>query len=110
MTKKLETQTHAENVVSFTVKFARPHFFEGKEYTEIDLSGLDDLTAEDLSYCEGMFAQMKQADPMKEFNTTFCLLVAQRATNLPFEFFSTLKISNATRIKATVSGFLFESA
>ena len=49
MTKKLETQTHTENVLSFIVKFARPHIFEGKEYTEIDLSGLDDLTAEDLS-------------------------------------------------------------
>lgn len=104
MTKK------QENIVSFIVQFVKPHEFEGKEYKEIDLSGLDDLTTEDMSWAENMFAQMRMADAMKEFNTTFCLLIAHRATGLPLEFFKTLKISNAIRIKAVVSAFLFESA
>ena len=30
------------------VKFAKPYKFEGTEYTEVDLSGMDDLTIQDM--------------------------------------------------------------
>ena len=107
MTKK---QTVDTQEVSFIVEFTRPHIFEGKEYKELDLSGLDDLTADDLSYCDKMFAAGRNADPIKETNTLYCLLLAQRATDLPIEFFKTLKLSNAIKIKNVVSAFLYEVA
>ena len=105
-TVQMEEQT---NTVSFIVKFARPHEFEGKTYKEIDLSGLDDLTTEDLTWCEQMFTKMGYVDSLKEFNTTFCLLIAHRATKLPLEFFNTLRISSASKIKGVVSAFLMEA-
>ena len=107
MTKKTKEET---NEVSFIVEFTRPHIFEGKEYKELDLSGLDDLTADDLSYCDKMFAAGRNADPIKETNTLYCLLLAQRATDLPIEFFKTLKAGNAIKIKNVVSAFLYEVA
>ena len=107
MTKK---QTVDTQEVSFIVKFTRPHIFEGKEYKELDLSGLDDLTAEDLSYCERMFSAGQNADLIKETNLTYCLLIAHKATGLPIEFFKTLKAGNAIKIKNVVSAFLYEVA
>ena len=45
------TESPAEQAteeVSLTVKFSKPYRFEDKTYKEIDLSGLDNLTAEDM--------------------------------------------------------------
>ncbi len=109
MTKKLETQKN-DNEVSFLVEFPRPYVFEGKEYNELDLSGLDNLNATDLSIVEKHFVKSGNVDVLKENNITFCLLIAQRATNLPFEFFDNLPIPHATRIKMVVSAFLMEVA
>ena len=33
---------------SLILKFKKPYVFEGKEYTEVDLSAMEDMTAEDL--------------------------------------------------------------
>ena len=33
---------------SLILKFRKPYMFEGKEYTEVDLSAMEDMTAEDL--------------------------------------------------------------
>ena len=115
MTKKKETQEVQEiqeltNEVSFFAKFPRPYIFEGNEYSGIDLSGLDNLTATDLAVVERTFAKRGNVDALKENNITFCLLIAQRATNLPFEFFDNLPIPHANRIKMVVSAFLMEAA
>lgn len=108
-TKNIKTE-EVSNTVSFIVKFPTPFEFEGKTYTELDLSGLDDLNTADLTWCETMFTKLGYVDSMKEFNTTFCMLIAHRATKLPFELFKSLKISNAVRIKTVVSSFLYQSA
>ena len=36
-----------EDESSTLVKFSKAYRFEGKDYTEVDLSGMDDLSAED---------------------------------------------------------------
>ena len=105
-----KTTETTDNVVSFVVPFPRPQDFEGKTYKELDLSGLEDLTTVDLTSCEQMFMKAGLSDPTKEFNTTFCMLVAHKATGLPLEFFNSLKIPNATAIKSVVSSFLYASA
>lgn len=107
MTKKIQKEENEVKTVSFLVKLPRPQEFEGKTYSEIDLSGLEDLTTADLAKAEKLFIQLGHTDPMKEFNTQFCMIVAHLATELPFEFFNALKIPNATAIKAVVSGFLY---
>lgn len=37
-----------EDESSTLVKFSKAYRFEGKDYTEVDLSGMDDLSAEDM--------------------------------------------------------------
>ena len=40
-----EDETEEESLV---LKFRKPYKFEGQEYTEVDLSGMEDMTAGDL--------------------------------------------------------------
>lgn len=40
-----EQETAEESLV---LKFRKPYKFEGQEYTEVDLSGMEDMTAGDL--------------------------------------------------------------
>ena len=57
-----------------------------------------------------MFSIGSNVDLVKETNITYCLLIAQRATGLPIEFFKTLKAGNAIKVKNVVAAFLYESA
>ena len=38
------------------VKFSKPYKFEGQTYSEIDLSGMDSLTAEDIVQLQELFS------------------------------------------------------
>lgn len=116
MSKKTETKAAQEvkeelkqEGIPYIVNLPEPHIFEGKTYTEIDLSGLENLTTEDMGTAELMFTRMGYTDPAKEFNTVFCLLLASYAINQPYEFFKNMKMYNARKIKERVSAFLFKT-
>ena len=47
ITPKTEAEDDEEEE-SLVIKLKKPYKFEGKEYTEIDLSGLEDLSAADM--------------------------------------------------------------
>ena len=42
-----ERETNQENGQEIVVKLEKPYLFEGKEYSEIDLNGLHNLTVKD---------------------------------------------------------------
>ena len=44
---------------SLVIKFKKPYIFEGKSYTEIDLSGMDDLTGADMIAGNKIMKKMK---------------------------------------------------
>lgn len=115
MTKKTQEQVDTQEqiddgLVSFIIQLPRPQIFDGKTYTELDLSGLEDLTTEDLDTAEKLFQSLGYTDPAKEFNSKFCLIIAHLATGLSFEFFNSLKLPSAIKIKTVVSRFLYASA
>ena len=76
------------------IELARPYKFDDKEYTEIDLSGLDGLTIKDAVliikklYNEGELAAMITP----ETATAYTDALAAAATKLPIEFFQLLPI------------------
>ena len=47
-TPKADEAAEDEDEDSLILKLKKPYKFEGKEYTEIDLSGLEDLSAADM--------------------------------------------------------------
>lgn len=94
------------------IELARPYKFDDKEYTEIDLSGLDDLTIKDAVliikklYNEGEMAVMVTP----ETATAYTDALAAAATKLPIEFFQLLPIGASKKVRQTVQASLRSAA
>lgn len=88
------------------VIFNKPYSFEGKEYKEVDLSKLEDLTGEDLLEADKQFTASGQFAVMTEMTMGYCFILASIATGKPVEFFQKLPAKDAMKVKGTVMGFL----
>jgi hypothetical protein len=92
----------------FLVKFGKPYQFEGDEYTEIDLSGLESLKAQDIIEVEKQFAATGQVAPVNEMTVGYACLVAARVTGKPDLFFTNLPARESLKIKNVVMVFFCE--
>ena len=98
--------TEPEDLV---LRFGKPYKFGGQEYTEVDLSGLEDVTAGVLENV-GKIAAKKNPGmnpALQEMSLTFCIYMAQRVAKLPLEFFEKLPAKEAIKLKTIVTGFLY---
>ena len=91
------------------VTFAKPYKFEGKEYKEIDLAPLADVSAADMIKVN---TQMKRTsggsiDVMPEVTLEYACTLSATATKMPIEFFTGLPAKEALKVKNKVMGFLF---
>ncbi|MCM1189801.1 MAG: phage tail assembly protein [bacterium] len=95
---------------SLIIMLKKPYPFEGKEYTEIDLSGLEDMTAADMIAVEKQYDRSYPGvNVMPEVKVGYAMMMAARAAKLPVEFFDGLPQREAMKVKNRVMGFLFES-
>ena len=95
---------------SMVVKFNKPFRFDGKEYTEVDLSGLDDLQASDMIAVNKYMQRTSSGiDVMPEVSLEYACVLASKAARLPIEFFTSLPPREAMKVKNRVMGFLFGS-
>ena len=101
--KEMETVTAAaENEEeSMVIVFKKPYVFEHEEYTEIDLSCLEDIQASDMIAVNKI---MKRTSPGID-----ACNIAARATKKPVEFFLQLRPKDAIKVKNRVLGFFFGS-
>lgn len=104
-------QEAAEELVeeSLVLKLTRPYVFEGKTYEELDLSGLEDVTAGTL---ENVGRQVSKKNPginpaVLEMSTPFCHMLAGRVAKLPLEFFQRLPAKDGIALKALITNFLY---
>ena len=111
MTVATEEKTEAtapktEN--QYILKLNRPYVFEGKEYAEIDLAGLDKLTVQDaINAQRQLFNEREQAGMvLSETTTAFSRAIAAKATGLPIEFFKLAPRSVSRRIYGMVMGYM----
>lgn len=88
------------------VKLAKPYVFEDKTYNEIDLTGLEDLTASDLIQAEKMFVNSGNIPILSEMTLEYACQICTTATGLPVEFFKRLPAKVASKIKVVVRNFL----
>ena len=98
--------TEPEDLV---LRFGKPYKFGGQEYNEVDLSGLEDVTAGALENV-GKIAAKKNPGmnpALQEMSLTFCIYMAQRVAKLPLEFFEKLPAKEAIKLKTIVTGFLY---
>ena len=106
-TPKTEAEDDEEDE-SLVLKLKKPYKFEGKEYTEIDLSGLEDLSAADMiSVNKYLDRQSSGIQVMPEVSLEYACVLASKATKQPIEFFTGLSPKVAIKVKNRVMGFLF---
>lgn len=116
--EKIMEMEAAENAVSveeneeasLVIKLKKPYLFERKEYTEIDLSGMEDMTGADMIAVNKIMQRTSAGiDVMPEVSVEYAFYFAARAAKLPVEFFTNLPPKESMKVKNRVMGFLFGS-
>ena len=111
--KNIQAETNEESVQAAqeegrVIALGKPYKFENKEYTEIDLSGLDKLTVKDaIDIQRQLFNEREVAAAMlTETTTAFARAVAAKATELPIELFKLMPRGASRKVAAAVRGYL----
>ena len=89
------------------VNLSKTYEFEGKEITQIDLTGLEDVTATDLIKASAYTRRKGVTATMPETTLEFCIFVAAQVAGLPIEFFERLKARDALKVKNAVFAFFY---
>ena len=101
------TETEEEKNNDLIVKFSKPYKFEGVEYTEVDLSGIENLNTKDLAAINRQVGRIPGSSALiPEASTEFALHIAARAAQKPIEFFELLPMKEGMAVRAAVTGFL----
>ena len=80
---------------------------EGKDYTEVDLSGMDDLSAEDMIAADRYLTRSGSFSVMPEMTLEYACFIATRAAKQPIEFFRGLPPKDALKVKNRVTSFFY---
>jgi hypothetical protein len=102
--KATETENKEKNVITFN----KPYKFEGTEYTEIDLSGLDKLTIKDAIDIQKQLIAKREvaATVLTETSTAFARMVIAKATGYPIEFFELMPRTLSKQVQQAVMMYL----
>lgn len=108
MEKKETTRVNAEPEKNeFVITFGKPYTFEEETFTEIDLSGIENITAADMIATQKQMAKGGSVDVLPEMSVQYACIIAARITGRPIEFFTGLPAKEAIKLKNVVSGFIF---
>lgn len=86
-------------------KLKKETAFEGTEYTEFDLSGLEELTGEEYGSLCKQTENLDGEDMIPEKSLTFAYLAAAKVTGLPYDLFKKLSAKDTCRLRYTISSF-----
>lgn len=89
------------------LKLSKPYPFEGRTYTEIDLAGLENLTAEDMIAAEKYTNRTGIISPIPDMTMEYICFIAAKTAGQPIEFFKGLPPKDATKLKNKVSSFFY---
>lgn len=89
------------------IKFNKPYTFECQSYKEIDLSGLEDLTTDDLMTAERIYLRTGGSALNPETTLMYSVILAHLVSHLPIEFFGKLPAKESSKIKLEVYDFFY---
>ena len=89
------------------VKFSRSYTFEGKSYSEVDLAGMDDLTAKDMIEAEKYLFKTGTVSALPDQAVGYVCFIASKISDQPIEFFMGLSPRDMNRVKNKVTGFFY---
>ena len=92
----------------YLIKFSKPYTWEGKEYTELDMSGLKNLTIRDAVDAQKRLISDGEAAALMlcETTTAFTREIACKATGKPIEFFKFMPVRIAKAVASEVQSFI----
>lgn len=103
----MEEKKNVENEEKLVVELSKEYAFEGKKYIKIDLSGLDDLTAEDMISVNRILSRNGNTDILPEMTLEYACVLASKGSDLPIEFYKSLKPKDALKVKGCITHFLY---
>lgn len=96
-----------EEAESLVLTLPKPVVFEGTEYREIDLSGLENLTAQDMIDSDKFAQKAGTLTLVPATGAEFAIFMASRATGMPIEFFRLLPARAVVRLQNLVTNFFY---
>lgn len=100
-----DAQEPEEN--KYLIKFHKPFVFEDETYTEIDLSGLEDMSARDMIQAQRTMERSGSINVLPEMSLEYACIFASKATKMPVEFFQALPPKEAIKVKNKVTNFFY---
>lgn len=91
------------NTENHIMRLEKPYYFEGKQYTEIDLNGVADLNSLNESAAENRLTRAGFMVTDTSYNYLYACILAGMATGLPEEFFTGLPLYEVLKIKNAVN-------
>ena len=88
---------------SHVMKFGKPYTYKGETYTEIDLSGVTNMTGMNVRQAENRMEEEDIRAAEKTLNYYYCCLIASMATGKDVAFFLGLPLSEAVQLRAEVN-------
>lgn len=90
------------------IKLGKPIEYQGTEVREINLSKMDDLTAQDMNGTYDLYYTLGgNRQIMQESTLLFAQILAHKVTGYPMEVFERMNIRDAMRLKNRVYRFFF---
>ena len=88
------------------VKFEKPYKFEGKEYTEIDLSGIEKMTVSDLIDIQKELMSEAASSFVMETTASFAQVMATKASGKPVELFKLMPRGKIKQAQTAILKYL----
>lgn len=109
MSNTAETKENeiSEEEVELVIKFKKPYNFEDETISEIDLSGLENITGNDMVQVNKALVKQGLTPMLQEMQLEYAQLMAARVTGRPVEFFKGLSAKHSMKLKNTVSNFIY---
>lgn len=95
---------------SLVVSLTRTYDFEGEKVSEIDFSGLEDVTAKTMIKANKVLVSAGDVQILPENSLHYALIIASECTKYPIEFYELLKPNDAIRVKNAVTNFFYGGA
>ena len=99
----VETAEEEDMVVVLT----KTYEFEGEKISELDFSGLENITANDMIKASKVLSNTGTMSVLPEMDLYYTLVIASECTGHPIEFFKTLKPRDAIKVKNKVTAYCF---
>jgi len=89
-----------------TLKLMKSYEFEGETVSELDFSGMVDMTAKNMMRVDRILVSSGNVSLSPETTLAYSLAFAAEATGRPVEFFESLAPFDAIAVKNVVTNFL----